>query len=139
MIFIEEGGAGIADERTRISQAIPGIMKSALLPWVDNEMENEYDVSALGRSATKTRARIIQARIIHIRFPVAVASWSAVVLNRFLGGCAEVFGGPLLLGIGAPIRKAPEDSELHDAVACMGVLPVVQLNHGGNVFASWGK
>ena len=40
---------------------------------------------------------------------VAVASWSAVVLNRFLGGCPEVFGGPLLLGIGAPTRKAPED------------------------------
>jgi len=43
------------------------------------------------------------------RVPVALASWSAVVLNRFWGGGAEVFGGPLLLGIGAPTRKAPED------------------------------
>ena len=34
------------------------------------------------------------------RVPVALASWSAVVLNRFWGGGAEVFGGPLLLGIG---------------------------------------
>jgi len=40
---------------------------------------------------------------------VAVASWSADVLNRFLGGCPNLFGGPLLFGIGALTRKAPED------------------------------
>ncbi len=44
-----------------------------------------------------------------IDLAVAVASWSAAVLSRFLGGCPDVLGGPLLLGIGAPTRKAPED------------------------------
>ncbi len=41
--------------------------------------------------------------------PVAAASWSAAVLSRFVGSSPDLFGGPLLLGIGAPTRKAPED------------------------------
>ena len=43
------------------------------------------------------------------RVPVAVASWSAAVLSRFLSGGPEVSGGTLLPDIGAPTRKDPED------------------------------